>query len=757
MAGHCPLYSLSNELLTKIFDFLYDLDNPKSFINLALTSKHCYEVATPLAYSTLIIKPWTPTQLRRAVRQCCERLERDTAFRHVRKLLIRGEKGPLRSILRGWPRGDRIVGSDEWSPSISRLSETLLEVDNLIPDSMDMKKPWYFDNHTHFDWLRDNKLEDKGLRIAYYEAIHDNNRSWYEQANRAWMPLADLIKRLPGLAQVHFSCLEQFPPCLLEAIHQRGPKCRLYLNEFVIPGDVLPSYTPTKLRTLTPHEKSILSSPCLYKIQAQTDWSWSIGLTMQIASIATNLREITIGDSQYGREMLVAPAEPKGPADLQSLTQQCLVAETPNDARLPAKLAFLRCLELKGRIDVTAWHMQEWARHIDFSRLQVLKLDSEFGISHQALTFLAIQCAFPVLTCLSLVIPRLDCPRERGGVSRREWDNMVSRLLGSMPVLTSLRMCNLDKARYSLPRTLQRLSIFNTALSSREVASICKMCPIIEELTLPVRRDGNVEETRVYEELSRFRKLRRLEIGLVVNINQDFPVVSKPGRGYTCLPPLPPDDDRYTDFDREWFTKKMYIGSFPRFARVRAQHGHLIHYYRKSAIDDKLVRSIFDIVASGAPMLERLRTVVDPNIAENDLQTKLIRRFEILCDSDHLPCVSMIQILNNLQREWIVTRNPVAMAQHGDQEQGQKVTVVDCGRTKRGWDDDGKFPVTPERAKNCLAFRVFRHVWPAPKDENGDEVEEDWPWAYESVPLPRPNDGTSDVEAVNSKGQDQAT
>lgn len=51
---------------------------------------------------------------------------------------------------------------------------------------------------------------------------------------KAWEPLANLFRRLPGLREVIYECPAQFPPCLLQALHDKMPQVtpRLYLRTF---------------------------------------------------------------------------------------------------------------------------------------------------------------------------------------------------------------------------------------------------------------------------------------------------------------------------------------------------------------------------------------------------------------------------------------------------------------------------------------------------------------------------------------------
>lgn len=80
------------------------------------------------------------------------------------------------------------------------------------------------------------------------------------ETNDYWEPLADLIKQLPSLTDLLYSCASQFPPCLLETLHTSLPQCRLHLNTFKLHSFSAPQIDSYKLK--------LLMSPCLYSVRA---------------------------------------------------------------------------------------------------------------------------------------------------------------------------------------------------------------------------------------------------------------------------------------------------------------------------------------------------------------------------------------------------------------------------------------------------------------------------------------------------------
>lgn len=62
---------------------------------------------------------------------------------------------------------------------------------------------------------------------------HDSTEPVIERSSEedmAWEPVVSLIKILPGLATLEYNCNNQFPPLLLDAIHEH--KCKLHHMTF---------------------------------------------------------------------------------------------------------------------------------------------------------------------------------------------------------------------------------------------------------------------------------------------------------------------------------------------------------------------------------------------------------------------------------------------------------------------------------------------------------------------------------------------
>ncbi|EAQ84820.1 hypothetical protein CHGG_08834 [Chaetomium globosum CBS 148.51] len=81
----------------------------------------------------------------------------------------------------------------------------------------------------------------------------------------AWQPLVRLVQILPGLGDVLYANRHRVPPCLLQALRQYRPRCRLHVFSFRLRSLRLPETDPDEL--------ALVTAPCLYSI-----WMWYWGM-----------------------------------------------------------------------------------------------------------------------------------------------------------------------------------------------------------------------------------------------------------------------------------------------------------------------------------------------------------------------------------------------------------------------------------------------------------------------------------------------
>ena len=211
------LDSLPPEILQNILQYL-DEAYPPSVQTFACVNTTLYSAATPLLFCTIQIsvscRDDLPQDILKGVQKYTRRLQHAASFRHVRHLVINDDytRFSISATERG--RGGPFDGY------LDQLGCSELMADNLPPESV-------------------------------YEI------------NDAWKPLADLIKQLPSLTDLLYSCASQFPPCLLETLHASLPQCRLHLNTFRLHSFSAPQ--------IDSYELKLLMSPCLHSVRAAYD------------------------------------------------------------------------------------------------------------------------------------------------------------------------------------------------------------------------------------------------------------------------------------------------------------------------------------------------------------------------------------------------------------------------------------------------------------------------------------------------------
>lgn len=209
------IYRLPNEILQHISEIL-DTIHPASLLAFACASKRCYTNSSVSLFRTVKIAIPPGKEPLHNLHAWEERLRRDDAFSHVRRLIL--ISSPQK------PAGYPYMSLDPWERG--RENDTGL---------------WSCWDSCLDRWLW-------GTSQGQMEPIPDHK----------WVSVIDLVGRLEGLADIFWACLERFPPRLLQALHQRLKFCRLHHYTFK-----LSNLTQT---SLTPYVDPLFTSPCLYSI-----------------------------------------------------------------------------------------------------------------------------------------------------------------------------------------------------------------------------------------------------------------------------------------------------------------------------------------------------------------------------------------------------------------------------------------------------------------------------------------------------------
>lgn len=363
------------ELLRRICEYLGQLHAP-SVLSFALASKSFHSVAKALLFRRLTFTLTTPGRLRRHTRRCTELLRRHHAFDHVRCLVLVASPDAQFDLMRRADDDDQDL-KDERNDG---------EDDD---QSVHERFRWNLGPYPTTDWKVEQQrlhgLPDysnfarRAVEVANRPPVGDADSGAVEDAYRmdsAWAPLADLVRLLPALMDLIYDCPAQFPPCLLQAVHDKlpGRVTRLHLRTFelrMLEGRL----------TKDAHELALIASPCIHSIWLQDHIVIGMGQRfadvppgrqvqaleqmMKTEGLAPNLREVCVTQiRQFHRGLL------------QNHPQTWLPAELAGTGREQHEVT-LRHLGLGGGSyvsGVTDIHIQYWNERAALSALQTLEL-----------------------------------------------------------------------------------------------------------------------------------------------------------------------------------------------------------------------------------------------------------------------------------------------------------------------------------------------------------------------------------------------
>lgn len=684
------------EILLHICELLTHLHEP-SLRCFALSNKYCYSVAGSLLFRSLTFNVTTPARLRAHVRKCSRLLQRDDAFHHVRRVVLVGdndfrmtsqdndehsndvEDADLPDCYR-WQLGP--APSVDWDVNHQRLRG--------LPD------------HSDYDW---NAFLTGRIQM---DAVYDEDAKW--------SPLADLLGLLPALADLIYECPTQFPPCLLKALETKTQNhTRLHIRAFKL--RMLEGASSAHTIARDSHELALITSPCLHSIWLgdyyddrvipnQEGRSILVGRQldtleqmMRTEGFIPNLREVHIWHKPpfFGDEIQPRP-HPSGwlPEDLGA-------------GREKQQPMVLEHLELGGgnrSHQITDIQLQRWTELADLSALRILELTAPV-VESSLDTILSLQ--FPALTTLTFGCMKNPTP---------EYFDKVKRFFVSLPRLESLSVkgwdwsvaplapdqSNTTNTNYINPaccKSLQTLWLDHqsdvlspTSRSSlnspSEVAGLSAFCPRVETLSLSIRRSkSDADEAARYNAIAtNFPRLKRLALTLDASPPFRELIPRRPGE-------VVPFEDQYA-------------------GRWGYTHGHIINVMVNSAVDERLVRQIWEAVAS--PGLEIMMVRAQGGMAFK-MPPDLPPTMQTLSGVPPLN-----SYLNGLAREWVVD----VINSRGE------VRVKEIGGNAEGWKQrsDALYVCAMDPF-----IKHFRTLWPNTKEGSRGCYDdwESWPLAGASV------------------------
>lgn len=477
------LDGLPQEVLVQIAAYVAGKQSLYAF---ALVNKTCNNATNPFVFRGIQLTVRNPERLKLDVDTLLSALSRTESNRHVRSLRL---DGALRLRL-------------DW-----------------LPDQGYRAKAWYMS--TGLDDIL--PLEEPVL-----DELHKYHPgpvvSRVSKSNKAWAPVASMIKALPSLQALVYNCSTQFPPALLDALHEH-PRCKLHHLTFGFQS-ALPD-------SLHPYELAVATSPRLHRIKVKScrrDTNGRDDFTqeaiMELVGLAPNLKEVDL--------VHLSPWIPS----------RLLSRNRPRDwwPGLPGvdpagrTRGSLPSLSFMGY--GWAWEpdlLQAWAQHTGFSCLRHLVLggsyEREQGMSAVMLNCIVQNCSFPCVETLRVRLDRDDIMVARPGYT----DIAVAFFdlfepLHELSVYGSLETEILDAIISRHGPVLQKLclspweepSITSNGLRPTERAmpmifeksqflKIQDQCPKLRELTIPVRRTkSDSHEAEIYNSFGRMKRLESL-------------------------------------------------------------------------------------------------------------------------------------------------------------------------------------------------------------------------------------------------------
>ncbi|EFQ99275.1 protein kinase subdomain-containing protein [Nannizzia gypsea CBS 118893] len=359
------------------------------------------------------------------------------------------------------------------------------------------------------DFMVDSDDELESMLYTKYKNIAELPEVTIE-LDTHWTPVAHFVAQLRALRDLVFDCTNQFPPCLLDVLHQTLPNCRLHLHTFGLRN--LYSYTGWA-RDLTQHEYALATSPSLHCItllygegdpETQVDYH-DLAVMRMSQGLAPNLRHVRVAANSISQLTYNIGARQRPKRDV-----------FPNDTQDPNIRGELYSLKLSGAL---FGGLQAWNERIVFSSLQELILDTAidpFSLEE------ASAYNFTSLRTLSLRLES-DMLGENGLL-----DEATSVFLRSLPPLTALKLVNnfgheTFKAIIERHTSLQRIWLSPQrkhyqqepafTLTLDKIQDLTSHCSELRKVCLLVPRilDHSVDMA-IYQSLGRLPQLKDLRL-----------------------------------------------------------------------------------------------------------------------------------------------------------------------------------------------------------------------------------------------------
>lgn len=520
--------------------------------------------------------------------------------------------------------------------------------------------------------------------LQLHKELENDAKSSIPSSNDVWLPLADLVLHLPGLLDLCFFVPTEFPECLLDRIHASRPECRLHINLFL-----------RNLATASTDSYAfrLASSPCLFSIKAphicghspdedESSSYYQDLIALMASGLAPNLKAINFIRHQeyhYFYWQGLGSSIPPPWKGFGENTRTCSEKSRGN----------LQFLHLDYQHSwITEDTLDHWAARTDFTRLQVLELQTY--LPPDALRYLATQFHFPCLTTLTL--GKLGEAVEHFG----DHAEAVNELLSCLPPLASLTLdgwypgISIEALAIVHGPSLLELKLLTDPCGDftiDDLEPLGRHCILLRDLTLSIpRSEGDSDEARFYNVLGSLPNLQFITIDYHVDS-----IVS------SVQNQVDEDGNVWNDaYDHDEFDGKVPDELLEdETEQSVACNGMMRDLLINCAIDAKLARSIFDAISAGNPHI---------SLPLQELNIKFTRAGDIGEECpDHF-----LSVLYHICHPWRITRHETQRLEHSEEK-------------------PRSFQSPPYVLKDYLEA-IWRRIWP-------EKISEDWKSDWRSFPI----------------------
>ncbi|KAH7076976.1 hypothetical protein BKA63DRAFT_294077 [Paraphoma chrysanthemicola] len=598
--------NLPLEVLQAICELLVSSEPRRyTLLAFALASKTCYLATTREKFSRISIKASNPENLLKEAKGLREALALGDRKRYVRKVKITGG-----------------IPSAVWTTKRGKTRPTRLNKVEIEEAPVNFSD----DDEDPFSDVPMSRLKER-----YKGPNRDLTFEEQLRYNETWQLLADCLFET-AITDLIWASNDRVPPCIVSALHNKRPGCRLHVHTFHLPSLYYHKYKPMEVDG---DDYTLATSPCLYSIAAACPpWdhrgrsNYNHAAILQIASgLAPNLRNLRLRLHEPMKTKSTENAMRGGqPSWLGFWREDRGIAPLPPGSQ--GSLATLMVEKDKSSRDgqYSEVSLQYWEGRVNFAHLRSLHLSYRQGVaSLQRLTTLANNGTFGLLRDLNIV-----AASDYWGRTHIPVDIAFEHFLSALPPLTSLSVGGMvgegpfNAILIHHGSSLLTFGVADKILTVDHVHRVKESCTDLQDLTLEmIRYEGGSQEVEMYRALGNITIIRKLTLKFHLTHLSPSDV-----SGLIWNLRVLPFKSEQAEQDTRSFLRSIFINA---------------------AIDEDLARAIFHsiYVAGGRPSIAS-----KPNLVK--LRIEVVPSHEI---EAHKPIQHLVHWLC---RRWACDRDPRA-------------------------------------------------------------------------------------------------